>query len=98
MEHREFHPETAEKMAVELVKEAVLNFSNRGRTYIPVEPVNAIGGFSVETIVAALGGTPDPLLEAIKAGKIRGAAGIVGCNNPQNQTRLRSCNPYKTAH
>ncbi|MCF8126992.1 MAG: anaerobic carbon-monoxide dehydrogenase catalytic subunit [Deltaproteobacteria bacterium] len=83
MEHREFHPETAEKMAMELVKEAVLNFGNRGRTYIPVEPVNAIGGFSVETIVAALGGTPKPLLDAIKAGKIRGAAGIVGCNNPK---------------
>jgi carbon-monoxide dehydrogenase catalytic subunit len=83
MEHREFHPETAEKMAMELVKEAVLNFGNRGRTYIPVDPVNAIGGFSVETILGALGGTPDPLLEAIKAGKIRGAAGIVGCNNPK---------------
>ncbi len=83
MEHREFHPETAEKMAVELVKEAVLNFSRRGSTYIPVEPVNAIGGFSVETILGALGGTPEPLLDAIKAGKIRGAAGIVGCNNPK---------------
>ena len=83
MEHREFHPETAEKMAAELVREAVLNFTNRGRTYIPVEPVNAIGGFSVETIVAALGGTPEPLLDAIKAGKIRGAVGIVGCNNPK---------------
>ncbi len=83
MEHREFHPETAEKMAMELVKEAVLNFANRGRTYIPVDPVNAIGGFSVETILGALGGTPDPLLDAIKAGKIRGAAGIVGCNNPK---------------
>ena len=83
MEHREFHPETAEKMAEELVREAVLNFTNRGRTYIPVEPVNAIGGFSVETIVAALGGTPEPLLDAIKAGKIRGAVGIVGCNNPK---------------
>ncbi len=83
MEHREFHPETAEKMAMDLVKEAVLNFAHRGRTYIPVEPVNAIGGFSVETILGALGGTPEPLLAAIKAGKIRGAAGIVGCNNPK---------------
>ncbi|MCG6878749.1 MAG: anaerobic carbon-monoxide dehydrogenase catalytic subunit [Deltaproteobacteria bacterium] len=83
MEHREFHPDTAEKMAMELVKEAVSNFTHRGRTYIPVEPVNAIGGFSVETIIGALGGTADPLLDAIKAGKIRGAVGIVGCNNPK---------------
>ncbi len=83
MEHREFHPDNAEKLAMDLVKEAVLNFANRGHAYIPVEPVNALGGFSVETILGALGGTPEPLLDAIKAGKIRGAAGIVGCNNPK---------------
>jgi anaerobic carbon-monoxide dehydrogenase catalytic subunit len=83
MEHREFHPENAEQMAIELVTEAVNNFVARGKVYIPVEPVNAVGGFSVETIIGALGGTPDPLLDAIKAGKIRGAVGIVGCNNPK---------------
>ena len=83
MEHREFHPENAEQMAMELVTEAVNNFVARGEVYIPVEPVNAVGGFSVETIIGALGGTPDPLLDAIKAGKIRGAVGIVGCNNPK---------------
>jgi carbon-monoxide dehydrogenase catalytic subunit len=43
----------------------------------------AVGGFSVEAIVGALGGTPAPLIDAIKAGKIRGAVGIVGCNNPK---------------
>ncbi len=83
MEHREFHPDNAEKMAVELVREAVENFTRRKQVYIPVQPVNAVGGFSVEAIVGALGGTPEPLLDAIKAGKIRGAVGIVGCNNPK---------------
>ena len=83
MEHREFHPDNAERMAMELVTEAVNNFVARGKVYIPVEPVDAVGGFSVETIISALGGTPDPLLDAIKAGKIRGAVGIVGCNNPK---------------
>ena len=83
MEHREFHPDNAQGMAGELVKEAIENFARRGNVYIPVEPVPAIGGFSVETIVGALGGTPEPLIEAIKAGKIRGAVGIVGCNNPK---------------
>jgi carbon-monoxide dehydrogenase catalytic subunit len=48
-----------------------------------VAPQEAVGGFSVETIVGALGGTPEPLIDAIKAGKIRGAVGIVGCNNPK---------------
>jgi len=72
MEHREFHPDNATELATELVREAVGNFEKRGRVYIPVEPVNAVGGFSVETIVAALGGTPQPLIDAIAGGKIRG--------------------------
>ena len=55
----------------------------RGKVYLPVEPVKALGGFSIESIVGALGGSVAPLLDAIKAGKIRGAAGIVGCNNPK---------------
>ncbi len=83
MAHKEFNPENAREMAMGLVKDAVENFRRRGEVYLPVEPVEAVGGFSVETIVGALGGTPDPLIDAIKAGKIRGAAGIVGCNNPK---------------
>ena len=83
MEHREFHPENAEELAKALVQEAIQNFDNRSKIYLPVEPVKAIGGFSVESIVGALGGSVAPLLDAIKAGKIRGAAGIVGCNNPK---------------
>jgi len=83
MDHREFHPENAEELAKTLVREAIDNFAKRGKVYLPVEPVNALGGFSVEAIIQALGGTAAPLLEAIKSGKIRGAAGIVGCNNPK---------------
>jgi carbon-monoxide dehydrogenase catalytic subunit len=40
-------------------------------------------GFSVEAVLGALGGTPKPLIDAIVAGKIRGAVGVVGCNNPR---------------
>ncbi|MBL0712080.1 MAG: anaerobic carbon-monoxide dehydrogenase catalytic subunit [Desulfosarcina sp.] len=83
MEHHEFHPENAETKAVEVVKSAIENYVNRGKVFIPVAPQEAVGGFSVETIVGALGGTPEPLIDAIKAGKIRGAVGIVGCNNPK---------------
>jgi carbon-monoxide dehydrogenase catalytic subunit len=84
MEHIEFHPDNAEKKAAEVVRTAVENFTNRkGTPFIPVEPQAAVGGFSVETIVGALGGTFEPLIGAIKAGKIRGAVGIVGCNNPK---------------
>jgi len=83
MEHNEFHPHNAEKKAVEVVRSAVENFVNRGKVLIPVAAQEAVGGFSVETILGALGGTPEPLIDAIKAGKIRGAVGIVGCNNPK---------------
>jgi anaerobic carbon-monoxide dehydrogenase catalytic subunit len=83
MEHYEFHPDNGADLAKKLVEKAVENFENRGEVYIPVEPVPAVGGFSVESIISALGGTPDPLINAIKAGKLRGAVGVVGCNNPK---------------
>jgi carbon-monoxide dehydrogenase catalytic subunit len=83
MAHHEFHPDNAEEKAVGLVKMAIENYPHRQDVYIPVEPQEAVGGFSIETILGALGGTPDPLIDAIKAGKIRGAVGIVGCNNPK---------------
>ena len=83
MEHHEFHPDNAEEKAKTLVKAAIENFGNRKEVFIPVEPREAVGGFSIETILGALGGTADPLIDAIKAGKIRGAVGVVGCNNPK---------------
>lgn len=83
MEHHEFHPENAQKKAMAIVEMAINNFPNRREVFIPVKPQAAVGGFSVETIISALGGTTDPLIDAIKAGKIRGAVGIVGCNNPK---------------
>ena len=85
MEHREFHPETAHEQAYRLVKDAVENFANRNpaRVSVPVEPQESYSGFSVEAVIGALGGSAGPLIDAIKAGKIRGAVGIVGCNNPK---------------
>ena len=38
-------------------------------------------GFSAEAILSALGGSPDPLIEAIKSGAVRGVGAVVGCNN-----------------
>lgn len=85
MEHHEFTPEIAQSKAYELVKLAVENFTRRNpdKVSIPVEPQEVISGISVEAIIEALGGSAGPLLDAIKAGKIRGAAGVVGCNNPK---------------
>jgi carbon-monoxide dehydrogenase catalytic subunit len=64
---------------------AIENYRNRDQTRvdIPQGPVELMTGFSNEAILGALGGTPDPLVDAIKSGQIRGAVGIVGCNNPK---------------
>ncbi|MHB8763748.1 MAG: anaerobic carbon-monoxide dehydrogenase catalytic subunit [Deferrisomatales bacterium] len=84
-EHREFTPENAESLARQVVREAVENFPRRraGALEIPGQTVRQMTGFSVEAVLGALGGTPQPLIDAIVAGKIRGAAGVVGCNNPK---------------
>lgn len=85
MEHVEFTPENAKENAFRIVKKAVENFKNRRKesVYIPVSEVKSMTGFSVEAILKALGGTLNPLIDAIKSGSIKGAVGIVGCNNPK---------------
>jgi len=81
----DFKPENAYETAKAILKMAVTNFPNRipEKVFIPGTPVDLMAGFSVEAIRAALGGTFQPLIEAIAEGKIRGAVGIVGCNNPK---------------
>jgi len=83
--HVEFTWQNAREKAQEVVDMAIEAYKERdpGRVEIPGEPVELMSGFSNETILGALGGTPDPLIEAIKAGQVRGAVGIVGCNNPK---------------
>lgn len=84
-EHISFDPAHGMEIGKQIVKAAVDNFPNRvaDRVNIPVDPQPVMAGFSVEAILAALGGTPDPLIDAIKGGQIRGAVGVVGCNNPK---------------
>ena len=80
-----FEPENAYPTAKAIVRMAVENFPkrNKDRVFVPVEPVKVMTGFSVEAIRGALGGTWKPLIDLIAAGTIRGAVGIVGCNNPK---------------
>ncbi len=80
----DFHAEDAYLTAKAIVRMAVENFRNRNpqRVMIPGEPVLVMAGFSNEAIKNALGGSLKPLIDLIAAGKIRGAVGIVGCNNP----------------
>ena len=84
-EHISFDPSHGMEIGVQIVRAAVENYTNRvqERVNIPVESVPVMAGFSVEAILGALGGTPQPLIDAIVKGDIRGAVGIVGCNNPK---------------
>ena len=83
--HVSFDPKRGAEIAHEIVRMAVEAYADRNqeRVRIPVEPVRWMGGFSVEAILGALGGTPKPLVDAIAAGTIRGAVAVVGCNNPK---------------
>ncbi|HET9732362.1 MAG TPA: anaerobic carbon-monoxide dehydrogenase catalytic subunit [Acidimicrobiales bacterium] len=83
--HVSFDPHQGAEIAHRIVKMAVEAFAQRNqeRVRIPDEPVRMMGGFSVEAILGALGGTPKPLVDAIASGSIRGAVAVVGCNNPK---------------
>ncbi|MFO7711912.1 MAG: carbon monoxide dehydrogenase, partial [Dehalococcoidia bacterium] len=75
-------PEKAREQAAQLLQMAVDNFKERRKSVEPVTGLptgEAVVGFSTESILAALGGTLDPLLGAIKDGTLRGVAGLVSC-------------------
>jgi len=88
VKHIEFHPERALEIAKSIIKRAVDNFENRNkaRVYIPTETMDLIAGFTAEDIPYIIGGkyrlTWKPVNEGIISGRLRGVAGVVGCNNP----------------
>lgn len=86
-EHVKFEMHNGREQARRVVRMAIERFGRRdqNRVEIPAEPVDIVTGFSTEALLSALGGCLTPLIEAIKAGKVRGAVGIVGCNNPKYQ-------------
>lgn len=74
--------------AKKIIKEAVDNYPNRqGKGTIPKVQSDLVAGFSHEYIKYMLGGqfraTFRPLNDAIIEGRLLGAAGVVGCNNPR---------------
>jgi carbon-monoxide dehydrogenase catalytic subunit len=88
--HIEFDEHHALTIAKTILKTAIDNFKNRDRskTRIPQIKEDLIPGFSHEYINYMLGGSYRasfrPLNDAIMAGRIRGVAAIVGCNNPRS--------------
>jgi carbon-monoxide dehydrogenase catalytic subunit len=88
--HMEFDEHRALEIAKEIVKVGIDNFPNRGQTekvYIPNVSAPLVAGFSHEYLRYMQGGyyrgSFRPLNDAIMTGRIRGVAGVVGCNNPR---------------
>jgi carbon-monoxide dehydrogenase catalytic subunit len=82
-----FNEHQAWEKAKEIVRTAIENFPNRGKVDVPSEKMDLIAGFSHEAINYMLGGSfrgsYTPLNDNIINGRIKGVAGVVGCNNPK---------------
>ena len=79
-----YTPERAREQAAELLQMAIDNFKRRRSTVEAITPLPAkevVVGFSTESILDILGGSLDPLLDAIKSGTLRGVAGLVSCSS-----------------
>ena len=88
--HIEFDEHYAREDAERIVKMAIDNFENRGAdVMIPPNKGIQVAGFGVEAIEYNLGGlfrgSYVPLNQNIINGRIRGIAGVVGCNNARTR-------------
>ena len=88
--HIEFDEHHAMEDAKRILKMAIDNFENRAtEVMIPRQKSAQIAGFGVESIKYHLGGTFRgdyyTLNDNIINGRIRGLAGVVGCNNARSQ-------------
>ena len=86
--HIQFDEHRALEIAKEIVKIGIDNYPKRGqdqKVYIPNVSAPLVAGFSHEYLRYMQGGyyrgSFRPLNDAIMQGRIRGVAGIVGCNN-----------------
>ena len=88
--HIQFDEHYAMDDAKRIVRMAIDNFQNRGAdVMIPQQKATQIAGFGVESIKYHLGGTFRgdyyTLNDNIINGRIRGIAGVVGCNNARTR-------------
>ncbi len=85
--HIEFDEHRGPEIARLIVRTAIDNFPKRKETHIPMLEDRLISGFSHEYIAYMQGGVYResfrPLNDAVMQGRIRGGAGVVGCNNAQ---------------
>ncbi len=86
--HVEFEEHEALEIAKRIVKMGIDAFPERGTVHIPKDIDQMVVGFSHEYINYALGGfyrgSLRPLNDAVIQGRLRGVAGVVGCNNARS--------------
>ncbi|MHC4916287.1 MAG: anaerobic carbon-monoxide dehydrogenase catalytic subunit, partial [Planctomycetota bacterium] len=88
VDHREFREDKAREIATKIIEEAIDNFPNRdaSKVHIPDVSEKIVAGFTSESAFNWLGGTYRatyrPLNNAVMEGRLRGAAGVIGCSNP----------------
>jgi carbon-monoxide dehydrogenase catalytic subunit len=87
-EHVPIEPDHADEPAQKIIRLAIEAYKKRdaARISIPRHKSEVWGGFSVEAIVGALSKVDaanplKPLVDNIVNGNIKGAVGVVGCNN-----------------
>ncbi len=89
--HASFSTENAYENASALLRRAIENFKRRDpeKVSIPRYEKPLVAGFSVDAVKYMLGGSFRasfrPLNDAIIQGRIKGVAGVVGCNNPRTK-------------
>ncbi|MBS3816167.1 MAG: anaerobic carbon-monoxide dehydrogenase catalytic subunit, partial [Candidatus Thermoplasmatota archaeon] len=89
-----YKPEKAEEQAEKIIDMAIENFKEREgkETNVPENKEEIVTGFSPKSVVNALGGSLDPLLEHIQNGNIKGIVALVSCttldNGPQDETTI----------
>ncbi len=87
-EHISFSEERAADVARQIIRTAIENFPNRkAKVNIPRDKESGVAGFTAENTFYYLGGryraSYRPLNDGVISGRLRGAAGVVGCNNPK---------------
>jgi carbon-monoxide dehydrogenase catalytic subunit len=84
-----FREEAAMETAKQIVRVAIDNFGCRdpAKIHVPTPQERIIAGFTMEVVFEVLGGryrpSYRPLNDGIQTGRLRGVAGVVGCNNPK---------------
>ena len=83
-----YDPVNVMEQAKYIILKAIETFKQRKKAsyirFIPENKTKYIAGFGVESILQKLGGTPQPLLDAINEGLIKGVVGLVSCVTMRN--------------